>query len=129
MNDGDTKRETPTPASDASDGGMVWEDFHALTDEDVERAVAEDPDTFLPTENELRAARRVSSPGRLSVESAGEDIRRAALLLAEVQRAGDLDERAAALAQRLGEMVRLSTVCLALLAPDRAADAEPERRS
>ena len=126
MNDGDTKHETPTPASD-SDGGMVWEDFHALTDEDFERAVAHDPDTFLPTEDELQAAQRVTSPGTLSVEAAGEDIRRASLLLAEVRQADDLDERAFALAQRLSEMVRLSTACLELLAPDKSADAEPDR--
>ena len=41
-----------------------WKAFDALTDEDIERAVAEDPDTWIPTEEEWAKAKIVWPPGK-----------------------------------------------------------------
>ena len=41
-----------------------WKAFDALTDEDIERAVAEDPDTWIPTEEEWAKAKVVWPPGK-----------------------------------------------------------------
>jgi len=45
-----------------------WARFNALTDEDIEKAVASDPDTWLPTEEELKRAKLVFPPGNDPVD-------------------------------------------------------------
>jgi uncharacterized protein (DUF4415 family) len=41
-----------------------WERVHHLTDDDIERAVAEDPDTFIPDEDFWKRAKAVMPTGQ-----------------------------------------------------------------
>jgi len=45
-----------------------WKRVDALTDEDIEKAVAEDPDTWIPTKEEWANARVVWPPGKEPIQ-------------------------------------------------------------
>jgi len=90
-------------------GKTDWDRLDAMTDEEILKAAAEDPDTFVPTEDELKRFKRVPRQGMAETEAAYDaaavDERSVVLMLlylvfVEIEGSASLED-----AQRLADVV------------------------